>query len=272
MKKLLYGYSAVIALIIALGALSSCQKTNDNISGTNRPVVEAYLVPGTKTLVKVYYQKFLDDTITYGYPITGLKLNLSDGTNTVQLAENTPGNYSWNDVNFIKDKKTYTLNFTYMGKTVSATTTVPDKPTDFRCTDTLQRVPYRSGGFGQSSGPIFNPVTFSWDNPASWFYLMVYKDIDINMVPTNANSNRPYHDTETLLGQTALFQTQLGLFSFTGKYQVLLFHINKEYNDAISAGGGTSLSLTTPSTNVTNGLGIFTSMQADTVILDVKLQ
>jgi hypothetical protein len=270
-KKISPWYILVIALFLALGGLSACQKTNTNISGIDRPVVEAYLVPGTKTLIRVYYQKYLDDTITYGYPITGLKLNLSDGTTTVQLTESTPGNYSWSDTTFIKSKKTYSLNFIYEGKTISATTVMPDKPTGFAETDTLQRVPYRSGGFGQTL-PTFVPVNFSWSSPASWFYLMVFKNISTYYVATRANSSTPYHDSESLVGQTSVFQIQPQTFTYTGKYRVILFHINKEYNDAISASGGSSLSLTNPSTNVVNGLGIFTSMQADTVLLDVQLQ
>ena len=89
-KKITTYYYLAVVLILMLGGLTSCKKPNNNTAGINRPVVEGYLVPGTKTLVKIYYQKYLDDTITYGYPITGLKLSLSDGTTTVQLAEGTP--------------------------------------------------------------------------------------------------------------------------------------------------------------------------------------
>jgi hypothetical protein len=270
-KSLPYYYLSAMVLFFAIGALlSACQKTSTStVSGINKPVVEGYLVPGTKTLIKVYYQKYLDDTITYGFPITGLKLNISDGTNTVQLVETTPGNYTWSDTTFIQEKKTYSLNFTYQGSTISSKTTVPDKPTGFKASDTLQRVPFR--GAGITSTTTFVPVTFSWTSPASWFYLMVYKNTSAVMYPTNANSN-PYHDNETLIGQVAIFNTQPTLFAYTGMYKVQLFHINQEYNDAISAGGGTSLSLTNPSTNIVNGLGIFTSMQAATLMLDVQLQ
>ena len=261
----------VAALLFALGGLLSCQKTNNNVSGVNRPVVEAYLVPGTKTIVKVYYQKYLDDTITYGYPITGLKLNISDGTKNVQLAETTPGNYTWADTTFVQFKKTYSLNFTYQGNIISAKTTVPDRPTGFRASDTLQKVPYRGAGVPNNSIG-FVPVTFNWTSPASWYYMLVYKDISTVLVSTNANSTRAYHDSEVVLGQTSSYQTQATSFSYIGNYKILLYHINQEYSDAINASGGTSLTLTNPSTNVVNGLGIFTSMSADTLNLDVKLQ
>ncbi len=267
-KKLTPWFIIAALFLAAGGFLSSCQKTNTGVSGINRPVVEAYLVPGTKTLVRVYYQKYLDDTITYGYPIPGLKLSISDGTNTVQLAETTPGNYSWNDTTFVKFKKTYSLNFIYQGNTISAQTTVPDRPTGFRASDTLQLVTFRGAGITPTN--IFTPVVFSWDNSAAWLYLIAFKDVSAVQYPLSSNS-RPYHDSEVLLGQTATYQTQPFSFTYTGNYKVLLFHINQEYSDAITSSGGSSLSLTNPSTNVVNGLGIFTSMSADTLNLDVKL-
>jgi hypothetical protein len=267
--KNIKAYAIVAALLFALGGLLACQKTNNNVSGVNRPVVEAYLVPGTKTLVKVYYQKYLDDTITYGYPIPGLKLSISDGTNTVQLAETTPGNYTWSDTTFVKFKKTYSLSFTYQGNAISAKTTVPDRPTGFKESDTLQLVPYRGAGIPNTG--IFGPVTFSWDNPSSWYYMLAFKDVSTVLISTSANS-RPYHDSEVVLGQTSTYQTQAMNFSYIGNYKILLYHINQEYSDAINASGGTSLTLSNPSTNVVNGLGIFTSMSADTLKLDVKLQ
>jgi hypothetical protein len=269
-KKLTTYYLPAV-LILMLGGLTSCKKPNNSTAGVNRPVVEGYLVPGTKTLVKIYYQKYLDDTITYGYPITGLKLSLSDGTTTVQLAEGTPGNYTWNDSTFIKTGKTYSLSFNYQGAIISAKTTVPDKPAGFKASDTLQLVNYRAPG-AQFNTEVFTPTNFTWTSPASWYYLMVFKNTSTYFVPTNSNSTTAYHDSEVLVGQTAFFETQPTSFAFTGQYKILLYHINQEYNDAINSGGGTSLSLTNPVTNVVNGLGIFTSMQADTLNLDVKLQ
>jgi hypothetical protein len=261
-----------ILLISALG-LYSCQKANPNITILSLPVVEAYLVPGTVTQVKVYYQKYLDDTLTYGYPVEKLAVNISDGSKSILLTETAPGTYLWNDTSFVKQGKTYSLQFSYNGTTVSAQTIVPEKPTGLKVSDTVQYVAaILGGGFGGGGGvnQNFDPVIFSWDNPTGWYYTMKFKNISQYPSPVNSNNTNAYHDFEISMGQNSTYKTTAITFPFIGNYQVILLHVTKEYIDATTVSGGSSLSLTNPSTNITNGLGVFTAMQADTVNLNVR--
>ena len=255
-------YLLIITLIIIVYGFSSCQK-DDSAADYNRPVVEAYLIPGTALQVKVYYQKYLEDTISYGYPITGLALKVNDGTTNISLTETKPGVYTYADVNFVKDKKTYSLNFTYLDKTISAQTTIPTKPINFKASSTQQEVPAMTFG---STPTAFVPITYSWTNTTSDYYLLSFQNIEA--YPSNiARSTRL--KTEVLVGQVATYNTEAMNFSYSGNHKVLLFHINQEYNDALKNTGGNSLNLTNPSTNITNGLGIFTGLRADTLDLFV---
>jgi hypothetical protein len=242
---------------------ASCKKIGTSISDYQRPVVESYLVPGKPIQVKVYYQKYLEDTIQYGYPITALKLRVSDGTNTVQLVESKPGIYTYADSSFIKDKKSYALSFEYNNKAITAKTTVPDKPTGFRQSSTEQNI----AGFTPGSTNTFEPVTFSWNNTSAQYYMIAFKNITLNPDPVNSGDTVAYKDSEAIVGQAASYETQRNSFRYLGNYKVLLFHINKEYSDALTTSAGTSLNLTNPVTNVVNGLGIFTAMRADTLNL-----
>jgi hypothetical protein len=258
------------ALIIGLAWMSccmlACKKNSISDADYARPVVESYLVPGTAVQVKVYYQKYLEDTISYGFPITGLKLKISDGSSTVQLTESKEGTYVYTDTTFIRAKKTYTLNFDYTDKVISAQTTVPDKPTGFKASATEQYVPPFSMGGTQET---FKPVTFSWNNTASWYYMMVLKNVEASPTKISSRPGNSNLNSEVSLGQTSSWQTQQMTFNYLGNYKVLLVHINKEYSDALNNNGGSSLNLTNPSTNITNGLGIFTAMQADTLNLKI---
>lgn len=257
-----------LALFCMLTGLYSCDK-NDTVTALNRPVVEAYLVPGAITKVKIYYQKYLDDTITYGSPVKNLKVNISDGTNKVLLKEETEGTYLWEAIDFIKTGKTYSLSFDYDGNTVSAQTTVPEKPVGFKESSKTQYVQT----FSFNTTPkAFTPVVFSWNNSDQGNYLIVFKNISPYPSSIANITNITYEDFETDLGQASVYQTQRPTFSFTGDYKVLLFHINKEYSDALTSSGTTSLNLTNPYTNVVHGLGIFTAMQADTLDLKVVLE
>jgi len=254
-------------LAVAFAAFFMCAcKKDSSLEDYTRPVVEGYLVPGKTVLVKVYYQKYLDDTISLGFPVTGLALKISDGTKTVDLTESTDGNYVYGDSTFIAGNKTYSLSFSYNNKTISAQTTVPDKPTGFGTSDSLQQVPIMDFG---TTPATFVPITLSWNNNTGGHYMMVLKNKESSRTSINPRNNGSYRDTELILGQVSSYQTQQMTFNYLGNYEVLLFHINKEYSDALNNNGGSSLNLTNPYTNIVNGLGIFTSMQADSLKLRV---
>ncbi|EDM34487.1 hypothetical protein PBAL39_10835 [Pedobacter sp. BAL39] len=258
----------LMMLLLLLGAMfSSCKKEANVEADYTRPVVQAYLVPGLPLRMKVYYQKYLEDTISYGYPMKGLQPTVSDGITTVRLLETADGVYEYADAGFVQDHKTYTLNFSYLDKVISAQTTVPDAPVGFTASAVSQEVPAFSFG---TTPATFVPVTFSWSNPgAAAHFLMRFRNTTDDPVRTDSRNDAAYADTEVLLGTAVTYQTQQMTFRFLGDYQVLLYHINQEYSDAISSSGGTSLNLTNPSTNIVNGLGIFTAMKADSLSLHV---
>lgn len=255
-------------LFVAFTALFlfSCKKEGSLDNDYSRPVVEGYLVPGKSVLVKVYYQKYLDDTISLGFPVTDLKLKISDGSKTVELTEATDGNYVYGDTTFIAENKHYSLSFDYNNKVISSETTVPDKPTGFVTSDSLQQVPVMDFG---TTPATFVPITLSWNNNVGGHYMLLLKNTETSRTSTNPRNNGSYRDAEVILGQVSSFQTQQMTFNYLGNYQVVLFHINKEYSDALNNNGGSSLNLTNPYTNIVNGLGIFTAMQADTLKLRV---
>lgn len=253
---------SIFIAIVILYSFSSCQK-DDTTADYSRPVVEGYLIPGNALQVKVYYQKYLEDTISYGFPITGLVLKVSDGTNTVSLAETEPGVYNYADVNFIKDNKSYSLSFSYLDKTITAQTTIPTKPVNFKASSTQQEVPAMTFG---STPTTFVPVTYSWTNTASDYYLLSFQNVET--YPSSISRNTRLK-SEVLVGQVSTYNTEAMNFNYSGNHKVLLFHINKEYSDALKNTGGNSLNLTNPATNVTNGLGIFTGLRADTLDLFV---
>lgn len=250
-------------LSLILFCCYSCQKSKEVEAGYyDRPVVQAYLIPGVPVQVKVYDQKFMEDTITHGYPVTDLMLKISNGTTQVLLSETSPGVYEYADVGFVKDLQHYALSFEYLGKTITAETTVPAKPTGFRATNTTQVIPEFSFG---TTPADFIPVVYNWNNTAKEHYMMVFKNTDAYKTPTDSRFSRTYRDVESMLGTVSTYQTQQMTFNFLGNYQVLLFHINEEYSKAITSTSSNSLNLTSQYTNVQNGLGIFTSMRADTL-------
>lgn len=252
--------SSSILLLVCLFA--ACKKENTD-TYTALPVVEAYLLPGKNIEVKVSLQKGLIDTNAYGVPITGLALKVSDGTTTRALSEDKTGHYILNDLTFVKGKGTYSLSFTYNNLPVSATTTVPDKPSAISSSAATVTIPAMTFG---TTPTAFIPVTLSYSNTGSYNHIIVFKYLETSKVLISSRFNR---DTTTNVEVNAVkastFEITQNMFRYFGNYQVILMRVNQEYIDMLNNSSTSSQNLTNAPTNVTNGLGIFTAMQADTL-------
>ncbi|OKS85586.1 hypothetical protein RG47T_1032 [Mucilaginibacter polytrichastri] len=70
------------------------------------------------------------------------------------------------------------------------------------------------------------------------------------------------------VNKTVEYQMQFRSFNYIGIYRAILYSVNKEYIDLLNnQSGSSSQNLANIPTNVNNGLGIFTAMQADTIKL-----
>ncbi len=258
-------------LLFSLSALilSACNKyTNTDSTVVNMPVVESYLVAGDTLTVKVYNQKSLTDTAQFGSPINGLKVYVSDGSNNVQLTQAAKGTYTYDDKSFLTTGKTYTLQFNYLTFNVSAKTTMPAKPVNFSSRYSTITVPSSSG----PNGVIDTLDKLTWDNPNSANHVLVFKNSDGSSFPIG-RGNRP-SDFELSAATASVYDLTDRTFSYYGHYQVLLFSVNQEYINILTSNtqSSTSQNLINASTNIVNGYGIFTAMQADTLTLTVYSQ
>jgi hypothetical protein len=250
--------------IFGVLAFSSCTKTSADIAITNKPVVVGYLVPGQPISVKIYQQKALSDTTTYGAAITGLALTLSDGTKTVALTESAAGTYTYSDNSILVTGKTYTLKFTYQSTTVSAQTVMPAKPQNYTATNTTINLPTGTSSLFSTDTVA---TTFRWSNADSLNHIIAFKNDDTAPYQINSRGNPPVNFTVNV-NKTAQYQMEFRSFNYIGIYRAILFSVDKEYIDLLNnQSGASSQNLANIPTNVNNGLGIFTAMQADTIKL-----
>lgn len=244
-------------------SLHSCKK--DSASAVSLPVVQAYLYAGQTITVKLYEQKSLTDTAKYGSPIAGQQLSISDGGNTISLTETAKGVYTYADTTYLVAGQTYTLSFHYLGRAVSAQTVMPQKPQHFA-------TQYNTVNYVYGSAPDIKPDTlnkFTWDNPDSLGHVIVFNNLDGNNFPLGGRgglgqqSNAFEYDTDG----KSVFYVVSNSFPYYGNYQVTLLSANKEYIDLLKSNsiGANSRNLLNTPTNVVNGIGIFTALQADTL-------
>jgi Domain of unknown function (DUF4249) len=245
-----------------------CTKTGPLSIIEQKAVVEAYLSPNKP--IDVYVTKeipFTDSTTTL-QTINNLVIKIETNGQTYTLkADSIAGHYK-STVNVV-ESQTYKMSFVYNGKTLSATTTIPTRPKDFKASATELVIPQFTFG-GPPQFP--SPVTLTWTNATSDYHLVTVKSTSTSSETINPNrpgGNRIFRERPT---QTNTVDIRAPQFTYYGSHDVLLYHINVEYVSLYDDSGSNSLNLTAPYTNIENGLGIFTGISADTLKLLVKKQ
>ncbi|MEO7213501.1 DUF4249 family protein [Mucilaginibacter sp.] len=252
-KRILYSLLAISTV------LSSCKK-DGTATVAERPVVISYLLMGHPVKVNLYEQKAFSDTAAYGARIGGLQLVLSDGTQTVQLAETTTGIYTYADSTFLQAGKTYTLQFAYKNSVITASSLMPVYTTNYTASTTKFAI--RVGVTPLESDST--AVRFSWNNPDSLYHVLVFKYDEANTY-ANGNGNLPSNFTVNAK-KVDSYDVSYRPFRYAGEYSAILYTVNKEYSDILTTNTNTnSQQLNNPPGNITNGYGIFTAMQADTI-------
>jgi hypothetical protein len=262
-----YTTKHVLLLFISATMLYACKKETTSTSNINLPVVEAYLIAGKPLTVKVFSQKGLTDTAKYGPAIKGLKVNISDGSNTILLTESSAGTYTYADSTFLATGKTYTLNFNYLTYAVSAKTVMPAKPVNFASIHS-----------GMTIDALLNTtvldtlVTLTWTNPDSLRSVLVFNNLDGTSFAANARFGSASANFELNTYRGSGYPLTQRTFAYYGHYQIMLCNVNVEYTNLLSNNttGSTSSSLSDQPTNVVNGVGIFTAIQADTLAFLVQ--
>jgi hypothetical protein len=264
----------ILLLSLFLLSLAACEKPAlGTLTGSvNRPVVEGFLQPGSTPVVQVKKQLAYGSTDSVQLPVEGLLLQIGDPetgiwytlTHTDSSAYMADG--SWTPV----AGKTYQLAFEYNNAAVTAETTVPAKPGDFTTSAVAIAAPVFGGGTG--GPPTFpDPVELNWDASDGGYYLVVVQvaETDPELIFSDTTNFRPMRAFRSEPQQTNTWQLQPFSFRYYGKHHVILYRLNPEYAALYEDTGSNSNNLTTPFTNISGGLGIFTGVNADTLTVEV---
>jgi len=251
------------SIVVLLFLAAACKKDSSSADYSALPVVEGYLMPNKMVEVKVSLQKALVDTNAYGVAVSGLTLTISDGSSTKTLTEDKAGHYVLNDLTYIKTNGSYTLAFSYNNLPVSATTVIPGKPSGIVTSADTVVIPKMTFG---STETAFVPVYIGWNNPTSANHIVVFRYMETfkSLISSRFNSDT-ISSVEVNAVKAANFELTARTFKYYGNYKVIVTRVNQEYLDMLNNTSTSSQNLTNAPTNVTNGLGIFTGMQSDTL-------
>lgn len=278
-----------LLISIVLVAFWGCEPVADGLLPNDQPVVEAYLVAGQPFTLRVTKQIPFDaDTTRQGQPIDGLSITIKSGDQTIPLTSEGQGYYISNQKTVAKVGKTYDLAFNYLGQQISASTIIPPKPVNFTQDRTeVQRTAITvgagpgQGGFGPGSlGTQDPPVHLTWSNSTGEYHFVIFDNIEDNPVPiinAQANNNNGLPQGPGLLNrrirneptQADNNDIQAQSFQYFGNHRIVLFRLNPDYAALYKQTSTSTQNISTPPTTITNGLGIFTGLNADTLYVNV---
>lgn len=276
---------ALIGLLLGIFILVSCTDTNQVVFSNQKPVVEAFLAPGKPVSLKLTtvtsYAASSDDADSVSRPITGqtIKIHVSNGK-VFTLKEVSEGMYESAATELVIFGLTYTLDFEYKGLPISAITSIPTRPTGFALS---RNVIYRTqidlssgttGGFRPPSGEDRSPIEATWNNPTSDYHFVAFINTETNPTPitilpaetTQSPFARRFNNEPTTASSSSIMPQT---FQYFGKHYAVLYRLNADYAALYKSTGTTTQNISTPPTAITNGLGVFTGVNADTLIVNV---
>ncbi|WP_243348476.1 DUF4249 family protein [Parabacteroides sp. FAFU027] len=250
----------LIALLLPL-LFASCEKSNIATADYNGVVVNAFLRAEDSISLKLNREFIIDSDDSTYEPVNNVAVKVTCDNIAHQLSFNGEGKYS--SPLIVQAGKTYYLSFTYYNKQVTAQTTVPTKPEGF------------TGAVDSIHGVVKWTVVdttyyakYTWNNPSDLYHYLSIECLDGKTSPINLNNSvSVIRYLEPI--KTTTYSLSDKSFSYYGLHRIVLFKIPDEYAKLYQHYSTNAESLTSPPTNVTNGLGIFTSYSTDTLYLKV---
>jgi hypothetical protein len=262
----------IMLFLIASAGFTSCTKT-ENSEFTDSPIIVSYLQPGYYPIVNISRQIPFSSGVKYSADdINSLSVKITHNNISNTLTLMGSGQYIDSSL-IIAEGERYDLSFVYNLKTVSAYTIVPSKPENFTESVTsiaVQKMDSTSGYPGPGSMP--EPVSLTWNNSDGSYYIVVIENIDTTLVPirnfgTSVIPGNRFREAPTTSSGIEIRAIE---FQYFGRHRLILFHVLPDYASLYSRAQTSSQNLTNPSTSITNGYGIFTGLNSDTLYLNVN--
>lgn len=262
-------YPGAFFLTLCIGFLSSCIKTDKN-AFTDVPIVQACAEPGTRINVTVSRKTPFDDNEKLSeLDINALQLKVRYDGVWFPLAAAGNGRYTDTSgvIPVIADSS-YSLSFDYNGMNVTSSTKVPMKPHGVSQSVTsisMAQIDLDNPSWTQPP----KPIEISFSNDEASYYFLTVECIENTRVPIYKDSipSNDIMSTPPGTGKNIYFNPRN--IRYFGHNRIILYHITPEYANCFTQQESTTQNYQQPPTNIQNGLGFFTGINADTLFLNV---
>ncbi|MDR0750148.1 MAG: hypothetical protein LBF62_11370 [Tannerellaceae bacterium] len=245
-----------VSFLISALIMTSCgENLMDSEVDTDMPVVESYLQENENSLtVKLYSMEvYLKDDYLLSKPIGSLQPEINGNT----LTEIDTGTYLLDlDEDTIRGGQTFDLSFNYLGKTITASTSIPQRITGLNI-EPAYIIRTSSYYFWDSTDTT--EIILTWDDPHKSYY-QIY-------IESPASSDTPDFEGGTQFRRRMMqpfqgnsYRTTSREFMSAGYYSIYVYRVNKDYVDLYERISSTDLA--NPSSAIQNAFGIFTAMSA----------
>jgi hypothetical protein len=261
----------VYILICIVGFFACKKETIPALSDS--PIIESYLQRGQPLIVKIKQQIPFDSSQVFQSDnINNLSVKISERDIAHLLKPIGAGIYV--DSTFIaQGGVVYNLSFSYNNKPIAASTFIPDKPLNFTLSVNSIKLTKKDSSSPRNSptDTIPPPLEVAWRNIDATNYLLVIENLETTLVPIRYFGNRtpPSNRFRKQPTTGSGIEIQSREFTYFGRHRIILYHVNADYATLYSNSSTSSLNLTNPSTEITNGYGIFTGINSDTLYLQV---
>jgi hypothetical protein len=259
--------------------LTACEKESASPAYNEDPVIEGYLFANNIASIRITSQIAVStETSGAGEGIDTLQVYIDSEDGTHQLVNIGNGVYQDSGL-VIAEGKQYKLHFAYRGKTVSATTTIPSLPRNFTQSDTdiyLTKIDstftFTPGAGGGGGFQMNDPIELDWENSDNSYFMIVVENIESELELIRDTTNTRFRVTNFRNEPSVTKELEIRdqQFQYFGTHTITLYHLNPDYAALYSGNSNSSQNLTNPTTNITNGVGIFTGIGTDTLLFEVK--
>jgi hypothetical protein len=251
---------------------SACVK--EQTAFTDTPVIAAYMTPGDSLKIKITRQiPFATDVSYSSDDINNLSIELS--CNDEMFAMEALGNGIYRaSQKLVPASGNLNLSFNFNQKLVKAYSSLPSAPSNFSASVSEISITKLDTTSGPPIGGLESiaTLTLSWINSDNSNYLVLVENMETSpeairdfgskAPPAFRFKKQPTtSNTEAVRGQE---------FQYFGKHRIVLYHVLPDYATLYDQTSTSSQNLTNPSTSISNGYGIFTGLNTDTLYITVK--
>ncbi|MBI3233942.1 MAG: hypothetical protein HYZ42_07850 [Bacteroidetes bacterium] len=264
---------SIILYVVILTLVFSCKK-EEKSEFTDTPIIESYLHPGDFFNVEIRRQSPFSSNVSYTLDdIDKLSIQVTLNNNIHLLQPLGGGKYIDSSL-IVSENDNYNLSFIFNSKTVTAYSYVPTKPLNVKQSVTqikIERLDSTSFG-GGPPGSMPDPVKISWDNSDNSYYLILVENIEPVLDPIRSFGGNapPSNFFRKQPSQASSEEIRSMEFQYYGTHRIIVYHVLPDYAALYDQSSTSSQNLANPSTSIANGYGIFTGLNSDTLMIEVK--